>query len=197
MYRKIDPPDSVSVEIFKQPVAKVQWLHRDMLEANGYNPNKVAPPELQLLITSIMQDGWTQPIVVLPHRTMISEGVPLPGGKQTIVDGFHRWTVAGMEPLLSRFEGWVPTVQIGVDAIHAMMSTVRHNRARGTHGVVPMAEIVRTMAEEGVPFEVIRERLGMEEEELLRLLNRAGMAATYGDVAGKFGHAWAPTDKKQ
>lgn len=165
-------------EIKKQPLYNVEWVDRAELKPNDYNPNKVAPPELQLLITSIMEDGWTQPIVALEDGT--------------IVDGFHRYTVSGMPPLIDKFKGFVPVVRVVVDPIHRKMSTIRHNRARGTHGILPMASIVRSMVDEGVSKEEIQHRLGMEDEEVDRLIDRAGMPTKTEKQQAGFGRAWKP-----
>lgn len=137
----------------------------------------------ELLIVSILEDGWTSAIVVLP----LGED-----GQHQIVDGFHRWTVSADPRVAKLTGGQVPTVQVGLDPVHRMMSTIRHNRARGTHAVVRMAEIVRRMADEGVPEREIRKRLGMEAEEVQRLVNRAGMPSQVRKVAGGFNKAWAP-----
>lgn len=158
-----------------EPVSRVRWVHRDTLRPNDYNPNAVAPPELELLILSIVEDGWTQPIVVLDDGT--------------IVDGFHRYTVSADPRLLELYSGHVPTVTLDANPVHRRMSTVRHNRARGQHGILPMASIVRGMIEDGVPEEEVCRRLGMEDEELARLLNRAGMPAQTGKG---FGKSWVP-----
>lgn len=162
-----------------QPVARVQWVDRSTLKPNHYNPNHVAPPELELLITSIMEDGWTQPIVVLPDFT--------------IVDGFHRYTVSGDKRLMEMTGGMVPVVMVDFDMTHRMMSTIRHNRARGEHGVLHMANIVRTMYEEGVSEAEIQKRLGMEDEEVERLLDRSGM--TVRGAGDGFSRAWVPAAK--
>jgi len=161
-----------------QPVSSVEWVHRDTLKPNDYNPNKVAPPELELLITSILEDGWTQPIVKLADLT--------------IVDGFHRYTVSGDERLLERFGGWVPTVTVSVDDVHRKMSTIRHNRARGAHGIMPMSEIVKGMVDDGVSREEIQTRLGMEDEEVDRLIDRAGQAEISTRKVDGFGNSWKP-----
>jgi ParB-like chromosome segregation protein Spo0J len=165
--------------IESQPVSAVQWVDRSLLKPNHYNPNHVAPPELELLITSITEDGWTQPIVVLPDYT--------------IVDGFHRYTVSADPRLQEMTGGLVPVVMTELDPTHRMMSTIRHNRARGEHGVLPMANIVRTMHEDGVPQDEIQKRLGMEDEEVERLLDRSGM--TIRGSADGFGKAWVPAQK--
>lgn len=167
----------------EQPVSRVKWLPREKLRGNAYNPNHVAAPELELLITSILEDGWTQPICVLPADEQ---------GVHQIVDGFHRWTVSGDPRVAALTGGQVPTVQVRLDPVHRMMSTIRHNRARGTHAVVRMAEIVRRMVDEGIPAKQIQKRLGMESEEVQRLVNRAGMPTQVRKVAPGFNRAWVP-----
>lgn len=168
-------------DIEKQPISRVRWVHRDGLSPNDYNPNKVAPPEMELLITSILEDGWTQPIVTLPDGT--------------IVDGFHRYTVSGDKRLMERFGGMVPTVTVDIDPVHRQMSTIRHNRARGTHGILPMAGIVRNIMAEGVSKEEVQARLGMEDEEVERLVDRAGMPEQAGRKQAGFGNSWKPKAK--
>lgn len=164
-----------------QPVSRVRWVPRSMLRSNLWNPNAVAPPELELLRVSILESGWTQPIVVLPDHT--------------IVDGFHRWTVSGDPAMRAMTDGMVPVVTLAADAVHSRVATVRHNRARGTHAVLRMAEIVRDMVKAGVSHDEICRRLGMEEEELERLLDRAGMTVRGTGGATKFGRAWQPARK--
>jgi ParB-like chromosome segregation protein Spo0J len=171
------------VTVKNQPVSRVRWLPRERLRANGYNPNVVAPPELELLVVSILEDGWTQPVVTLPEA---------PDGMFQIVDGYHRWTVSADPRVAKLTGGQVPTVQVGLDPVHRMMSTIRHNRARGTHAVVRMADIVRQMADEGIPAAEIQKRLGMEREEVVRLVNRAGMPAQVQRSAPGLNRAWVP-----
>jgi len=163
-------------DIKQEPVSKIEWILRERLNPNDYNPNHVAPPELKLLIHSLVEDGWTQPIVCLPDLT--------------IVDGYHRWLVSGREPLLELYGGMVPVVVISVDAVHRKMSTVRHNRARGEHAILPMAEIVTSMLADGVPSDRVMAGLGMEDEELVRLSTHLGMPDIVG-VNG-FGKSWIP-----
>jgi ParB-like chromosome segregation protein Spo0J len=121
------------MSVADQPVGRVRWLAREKLRPNGYNPNKVAAPELELLIVSILEDGWTQPIVTLPEAA---------DGSFQIVDGFHRWTVSGDSRVAKLTGGQVPTVQVGLDPVHRMMSTIRHNRARGIHKIDAMSDII-------------------------------------------------------
>ena len=170
--------------ISDQPLSQINWLDRGDLRPNEYNPNHVAAPELELLTLSILEDGWTQPIVTLP---------PDEEGKYQIVDGFHRWKVSADARIQEISEGKVPTVQVKLDPVHRQMSTIRHNRARGVHAVVKMADIVRAIADEGITAKEIQKRLGMESEEVIRLTNRAGVANI--QAAGSFSKAWVPNDE--
>ncbi|WP_445956182.1 chromosome partitioning protein ParB [Yeosuana sp.] len=163
----------------KQPLDQINWLHRDMLKPNNYNPNKVAPTELNLLKTSIKEDGWTQPIVINPDMT--------------IVDGFHRWTVSSDKEIYALTDGKVPTVTITPkDSSHQQMATIRHNRARGTHGVLEMSNITTDLINEGLSGEEIMKKLGMEKEEVTRLLFRAGIPKSEVFKDKEFSKSWNP-----
>lgn len=162
-----------------QPLDKINWIDRDQLKPNNYNPNKVAPTELKLLKISIKEDGWTQPIVINPDYT--------------IVDGFHRWTVSGHKDIFELTDGKVPTVMINPkDSNQQQMATIRHNRARGTHGVLEMSKIITDMSESGLSGEEIMERLQMEKEEVVRLLFRAGIPKSDVFKDAEFSKAWQP-----
>ncbi len=167
-------------ECGSMPVSTVVWVKRENLHANDYNPNHVAPDEMDLLKLSIIEDGWTQPIVVRPDGE--------------IVDGFHRWLCSEDPDVGGMTEFMVPVVILEkVDAEHQRMSTVRHNRARGTHAVLRMADIVRDLRDNhGMSPEDIQRRLGMEEEEYERLYSNADMRERGG--ADDFGKGWVPGD---
>lgn len=138
------------------PLSTLQWVDRDMVKPNDYNPNKVSKQNLELLKQSILTNGWTLPIVVRPDFT--------------IIDGFHRWTVAGEEPLKSMLEGKVPVVIVEhKDKAGNIYGTVTHNRARGTHLLEPMKAIVKELTGEGKSVEEIGKQLGMRPEEIFRL----------------------------
>ena len=138
------------------PLSTLQWIDRDRVKPNDYNPNKVSKQNLELLKQSILTNGWTLPIVVRPDFT--------------IIDGFHRWTVAGEEPLKSMLEGKVPVVIVEhKDKAGNIYGTVTHNRARGTHLLEPMKAIVRELMGEGKSVEEIGKQLGMRPEEIFRL----------------------------
>ena len=138
------------------PLSTLQWVDRDMVKPNDYNPNKVSKQNLELLKQSILTNGWTLPIVVRPDFT--------------IIDGFHRWTVAGEEPLKSMLEGKVPVVIVEhKDKAGNIYGTVTHNRARGTHLLEPMKAIVKERMGEGKSVEEIGKQLGMRPEEIFRL----------------------------
>lgn len=138
------------------PLSTLQWVGREIVKPNDYNPNKVSKQNLELLKQSILSNGWTLPIVVRPDFT--------------IIDGFHRWTIAGEEPLLSMLDGKVPVVIVDhKDKSGDIYGTVTHNRARGTHLLGPMKAIVKELMNEGKSVEEIGKQLGMKPEEIFRL----------------------------
>ena len=138
------------------PLSTLQWVDRNKLKPNDYNPNKVSKENLKLLIQSIMTNGWTLPIVVRPDYT--------------IIDGFHRWTVAGMEPIRSTLNNMVPVVIVDhKERSEDIYGTVTHNRARGTHLLEPMKKIVKELMNEGKTIDEIGKQLGMKPEEIFRL----------------------------
>ena len=144
-----------SIDLFA-PLNSLQWVERDRLKANDYNPNKVSEDNLKLLIRSIETNGWTLPIVVRPDYT--------------IIDGFHRWTVAGREPLRTKLGGRVPVVIVDhQDEADDIYGTITHNRARGTHLLEPMKAIVKRLIGEGKSVAEISRQLGMKPEEVFRL----------------------------
>ena len=138
------------------PLTTLQWVDRDKLKPNNYNPNKVSRENLDLLIQSILSNGWTLPIVCRPDLT--------------IIDGFHRWTVAGEEPLKAKLQGKVPVVIVKhTDKAKDIYGTVTHNRARGTHLLEPMKNIVKNLMSQGKTIKEISKELGMRHEEIFRL----------------------------
>ncbi|EGT3734801.1 TPA: ParB N-terminal domain-containing protein [Clostridioides difficile] len=145
-------------EILFKPLSTLKWVDRSMLKPNDYNPNKVSKENLKLLTQSIITNGWTLPIVVRPDLT--------------IIDGFHRWTVAGQEPLVSMLGGKVPIVIVEhKEESEDIYGTVTHNRARGTHLLEPMKAIVKKLLDDGKTIKEISKQLGMKEEEIFRLSN--------------------------
>jgi len=168
----------------ENPLERLQWLDPQELEANDYNPNNVFPAERALLRESLLADGWTQPIVA--RRV---------GERLEIVDGFHRWTLSRQfADVLDLGRGKVPVVILDeTSEPDARASTVRHNRARGQHAILRMSEIVRSMRSAGESVETIMRKLGMEREEVDRLME----ARPAPEVAGKdsFGKGWVPDPK--
>lgn len=165
--------------IENMPINSISWVPRAELHANNYNPNHVAPPELELLKISILEDGWTQPIVAKPDGE--------------IVDGFHRWLVSGKPEIYALTDGYVPVVRLEneVSKEQQMMATIRHNRARGTHHVLKIADIVREMIDiHKLPMQEVMKRLQMEEEEVERLYDRAGMKKR--GRQDNFNNGWVP-----
>ena len=138
------------------PLKNVQFIERDKIKPNDYNPNKVSEQNLELLVQSILTNGWTMPIVIRPDYT--------------IIDGFHRWTVAGREPLKTMLGGVVPCVIVDhKDQSEDIYGTITHNRARGTHLLEPMKAIIKRLYENGKTTKEICKELGMRPEEVFRL----------------------------
>lgn len=164
----------------KSPVYKVLAVPLDRIQANAYNPNAVAPPEMQLLELSIWEDGFTMPVVCYQ----------IPGtDKYEIVDGYHRYTVLKTSKrIFEREEGLLPVVVIEKDIENRMASTIRHNRARGSHSIELMSNIVAELTGAGMSDAWILRHIGMDKDELLRLKQITGLADLFKD--GKFSESW-------
>jgi ParB-like chromosome segregation protein Spo0J len=170
---------------FKSPVYNVLRVHIDKIRANAYNPNAVAPPEMKLLETSIWEDGYTMPIVCyyLPEEDLYE-----------IVDGYHRYTtLKTSQRIFDRENGCLPIVVIEKDISNRMASTIRHNRARGSHSIELMSSIVSDLLNAGMSDQWILKHIGMDKDELLRLKQITGLASLFADQ--NFSQAW--DDKKE
>lgn len=169
-----------------EPVDCIIWVKNTDVHANDYNPNKVAPPEMELLKISIQEDGYTQPIV-----TMLEEA-----GTREVIDGFHRHRVGKESKLIqSRIHGYLPVVTINeekTDKTDRIASTIRHNRARGKHQVDAMSEIVIELKNRNWKNERIARELGMDEEEILRLCQITGLQDIFKD--DDFSKSWEASD---
>lgn len=168
-----------------EPVDCVLWVKNEQVVANDYNPNKVAPPEMQLLEVSIDNDGYTQPIVTFPVDN-----------KCEVVDGFHRSRVGKESPIINkRVHGFLPIVAIRseqTDKNDRIASTIRHNRARGKHQVDAMSEIVLELKNRNWNNKRIAKQLGMDEDEILRLCQISGLTNLFTD--SDFNKAWEAGD---
>jgi ParB-like chromosome segregation protein Spo0J len=172
-----------------EPVDFVRWVKNSEVHANDYNPNSVAPPEMELLRLSISSDGYTQPIVSMQDGDTGYE----------VIDGFHRHRV-GKEcaDIQSRVHGYLPLVQIRSsqkDKSDRMAATIRHNRARGEHRVDSMAEIVVELKRRFWSDAKIAKELGMESDEVLRLTQVTGLAGLFADR--EFSQAWEADSFKE
>lgn len=170
-----------------EPVDLVQWVPAEAVHSNDYNPNSVAPPEMELLRLSITADGYTQPIVT--DQDADGEG-------RTVIDGFHRNRV-GKEcaDVRARVHGYLPVVQIKndrSDRSDRIASTIRHNRARGKHLVSAMSEIVVELKRRNWSNDKISRELGMEPDEVLRLCQMTGLAELFAD--DEFSYSWDVDD---
>ncbi len=169
----------------KEPVDCVRWVKAEKVQANEYNPNRVASPEMELLYKSIKLDGYTQPIVV--YR--------LENGKYEVVDGFHRNRVGKeYKDINERIHGYLPVVVIDKPLDERMGSTIRHNRARGTHQIRGMSDIVVELTREGWSEEEICEKLGMELDEVIRLKQISGLKEAFANH--EFSKSWEEFESK-
>lgn len=167
-----------TISPFKDPVDLVRWVPSELVIANEYNPNRVAPPEMELLKVSIEQDGYTQPIVVFKED-----------GHYTVVDGFHRNRVGKeCEEIKKRIHDHLPVVVIDKPLTDRMASTIRHNRARGTHAVAPMSKVIEELYFLGWSDKKISEQLGMEKDEVLRLKQFTGLGNLFKNR--EYSKAW-------
>lgn len=169
------------------PVDFVKWVSIDKVRANDYNPNSVAKIEMNLLYTSIKHDGYTQPVVTFYDKEK---------DIYIIVDGFHRYsTMKNSKELRELNHNLIPVVVIDKSMNDRRASTVRHNRARGSHSVQGMSELVYQMLKDGWSDAHICNELGMEAEELIRLKYVTGYAKLYEHK--QYNKAWTPAHLKE
>lgn len=165
---------------YKSPVYNVIAVPIEKITANDYNPNAVAPPEMALLETSIWEDGYTQPVVTVydPDRDMY-----------VVVDGFHRFlTLKNSDRIRERENGMLPCVVLDKDMSDRMASTIRHNRARGSHNIELMSTIVSELVEMGKGDRWICQHIGMSADELLRMKQVTGLSSLFQNK--DFSKAW-------
>jgi ParB-like chromosome segregation protein Spo0J len=165
---------------FNSPVYNVRRVPLEKVIANDYNPNKVAPPEMELLETSIWEDGYTQPIVTVYDTK---------NDKYIVIDGFHRYRVGKeSQRVREREGGTLPVVVLDKHMSDRMASTIRHNRARGTHNIELMSTIVSELVEMGKGDHWIMKHIGMSQDELLRMKQVTGLASLFENK--DFSKAW-------
>ncbi|MCI8615963.1 MAG: ParB-like nuclease domain-containing protein [Lachnospiraceae bacterium] len=170
---------------YKSPVYSVISVPIEKIKPNTYNPNAVAPPEMKLLYESIKEDGYTIPIVCYYSRE---------NDIYVIVDGFHRYRIMlDHSDIYEREKGMLPVSVIRKPIDQRMASTIRHNRARGSHNVDLMSNIVKELQEMGRSDAWISKHLGMDRDEILRLKQVTGLMTMFKDV--KFGKAWQPAEE--
>ena len=166
-----------------EPVDCVLWVKNESVHANDYNPNSVAPPEMELLRLSISSDGYTQPIV-----SMLDDNLET----REVIDGFHRNRVGKeCEEIQKRVHGYLPVVTINEDRAKIndrVASTIRHNRARGKHKIDAMSDIVIDLKKRNWSDEKISKNLGMDKDEVLRLCQIGGLVELFSN--SEFSKAW-------
>ena len=168
-----------------EPVDCVLWINSENILANDYNPNTVAPPEMELLKTSILADGYTQPIVAFPENDHF-----------TVVDGFHRNRIGKEDKeIKQRINGYLPITVIRPsqeDKGDRIAATIRHNRARGKHKIEGMSQIVLELKRRNWSDQKIAKNLGMDADEILRLAQITGLKEMFKDK--DFSNAWEISD---
>tara|TARA_R110002020_G_scaffold246063_2_gene459829 strand:+ start:890 stop:1453 length:564 start_codon:yes stop_codon:yes gene_type:complete len=168
------------MENFKSPVYGVIAVPIEKIQANDYNPNSVAPPEMELLETSIWEDGYTMPVVCFYDKE---------NDKYIVVDGFHRYsTLKNSKRIFEREKGMLPVSVINKDISDRMASTIRHNRARGSHSIDLMSNIVSELVEMGKGDAWICKHVGMSKDELLRMKQVTGLASLFANK--DFSDSW-------
>ena len=166
------------------PVYNVKAIPIDKIKSNAYNPNAVAPPEMKLLYQSIKEDGYTMPIVC--YYIVDTD-------EYEIVDGFHRYSIMKLhKDIYDRENGCLPVVVIDKDVNNRMASTIRHNRARGSHDIGLMVNIVSELVESGMSDQWIAKNIGMDIDEILRLKQISGLASLFTDK--EFSKSWEATN---
>lgn len=188
---KIDALNYIRQELHRhspfssEPCDCVVWKKQDSIQANEYNPNHVATPEMKLLYESIKLDGYTMPIVTYD----------LGDGMTEIVDGFHRNRVGREHPdIRKRLHGYLPVSTIDKPQDERIGSTIRHNRARGTHGIRPMSDIVLDLSKMGWDDEKICRKLGMDLDEVIRLKQITGLKEAFSNH--EFSKSWEEFEGK-
>lgn len=172
---------------FISPVYNVRAVPIEKIQANAYNPNSVAPPEMKLLYKSILEDGYTMPIVCYYLEDE---------DRYEIVDGFHRYrTMLEHKDIYEREGGVLPVAVIDKPIQDRMASTIRHNRARGTHSIELMTNIVSELVDSGMSDQWIMKNIGMDAEELLRLKQISGLASLFKDQ--DFSASWDVVDEME
>lgn len=165
---------------FLSPVYNVKSVPIDQVTANDYNPNSVAPPEMELLEISIWEDGFTQPVVVVYDND---------NDQYVVVDGFHRYlTLRNSDRIREREKGMLPVVILDKAMSDRMASTIRHNRARGTHNIELMSTIVTELVEMGKGDRWICKHIGMSQDELLRMKQITGLMSLFQNT--EFSQSW-------
>ena len=170
--------------MLKSPVHNVIAAPIEKVTANDYNPNAVAPPEMELLEISIWEDGYTQPVVTVRDEE---------NDQWVVVDGYHRYqTMLNSKRIYEREQGLLPVVVLDKAMGDRMASTIRHNRARGSHNIELMSSIVSELVEMGKGDHWICKHIGMSKDELLRMKQITGLASLFAN--DDFSKSWEPQD---
>lgn len=159
-------------DLYKEPVSKVLWVPINAVLPNSYNPNKMALPEKQLLLRSMLDHGITLPLVVCAEKEQ----------SYVLIDGYHRLSLIKKDKeLRNRLNHKVPVVTLDLPNSEQIVATIRHNRARGRHQIEEIGEVVKTLTSDGWSSARIMDALGMDADEVLRLKQFKGLGELYKD----------------
>jgi len=163
-----------------EPISKVLWVPIDRVYPNLYNPNKMATPEKRLLLRSMVEQGITLPLIVTHNKEK----------DYTLIDGFHRWSIIKKsKELRKRLNYKVPVVVLDIPDSEQIITSIRHNRARGIHQIECISEVVKILSEKGWSSSKIMEALGMDADEVLRLKQFKGLGELYKDE--EYSSSWS------
>ena len=183
------------INLSHQPANNVYWIHNTQIQKNTWNPNRVAPPEMDLLKHSILRNGWLFPILLIKStndevRTVGNSNIIAANQQFVIIDGFHRYTASQSPEIYALTNGYVPCVFL--PPADVLMVTVHMNRAKGEHGVIQMSNIVKMLIQAGKSVQDIMQGMGMDEQEVLRLANQQGITKDQIFDQQKFSSSWSP-----
>jgi ParB-like chromosome segregation protein Spo0J len=162
------------------PCVDTLLVRTEMLVANTWNPNHVPEGKMQLLETSIIDNGFCFPVVVIWDEDQDAF---------VVVDGFHRTLIARADWL--GFD-YVPVVVLDHDIAKRMIATKQFNAARGVHELDLDAELIRKLLEQGMDDKQIADKLGMDIEAVHRYKQVTGVAELFKNTP--YSIAWEMAD---
>jgi len=156
------------------PVYNIKKISIDKIKANDYNPNRIASPEFKLLELSILEDGFTMPIVCYHNKK---------DDMYEIVDGLHRFLIAKNNKTINQREkNSIPVSIIEKPLKNRFASSIRHNRARGENLLELMQNFIyKSIENNKIDDNWMMKNYGLDKDELLRLKQLTGIKELFKD----------------